>query len=314
MTAITGIHPYADKFPMLPPAEHEELRESIRANGLRNPVVADRDGQLIDGRNRNKACEELGIEPDVTVYEGDDIAEYVIDCNVTRRNMSTGARAMAMALVYSEDGRRENGRWKRDTLTDNQQSLDNSMAEFVRRAGIVLDFKPDLAERVVAGDITLNDAFEQAKAIKDSAERDKIMERERKKREKQEAEETAERHAKIVADLTQAESKYMPMVEDGSMSPDAAWAAHRADNKKRLDQEAADRRNNEEYARMICRKLAELEFLDYPNQREWCIYAMNNHANVVPSNHIEFYTPTKVRHFADLLNTFAEEMEQNNAV
>lgn len=310
MTAINGVHPYADKFPMLPPAEHEELRESIRANGLRNPVVTDREGQLIDGRNRNKACEEIGIEPDVIIYDGDDIAEYVLDCNVTRRNMTAGARAMATAMVLAEDGQRDNGRWRYGSASEKFQIGKSRLAE----AGLILDFKPDLAERVAFGDLAFSDAFEQAKAIKDSAERDKIMERERKKREKQEAEEAAERHAKIVADLTQAESKYLPMIEDGSMSPDAAWAAHRADNKKRLDQEAADRRNNEEYARMICRKLAELEFLDYPNQREWCIYAMNNHASVVPSNHIEFYTPTKVRHFADLLNTFAEEMEQNNAV
>ncbi|KXF51060.1 hypothetical protein AXA44_15440 [Rhodococcus sp. SC4] len=33
------------------------------------------------------------------MYDGDDFADYVIDCNVTRRNMSTGARAMATALV-----------------------------------------------------------------------------------------------------------------------------------------------------------------------------------------------------------------------
>ena len=39
MTAIQGIHPYADKFPMLPESELEELAESIKQNGQRQPIV-----------------------------------------------------------------------------------------------------------------------------------------------------------------------------------------------------------------------------------------------------------------------------------
>ena len=53
---------------------------------------------------------------------------------------------MSTALVLAEDGRRENGRWRRNTLTDNQQSLDSdSFKEYLRRAGIVLDYTPDAA-------------------------------------------------------------------------------------------------------------------------------------------------------------------------
>jgi len=37
------------------------------------------------------------------------------------------------------------------------------------------DFKPDLAADVVAGAVTLNDAFTQAEQIRTSAERKKIM-------------------------------------------------------------------------------------------------------------------------------------------
>lgn len=109
-------HPYADKFPMLPEPELAELAESIRANGLRNPVVVTTDGLILDGRNRAAACERVGVEPETVVYDGDDLAEYVIDCNVTRRNMSTGARAMSTALVLAADGRREGGQWKRGSL------------------------------------------------------------------------------------------------------------------------------------------------------------------------------------------------------
>ena len=108
---ITGVHPYADKFPMLPEPELAELAESIRANGLRNPIVLTPDGLILDGRNRAAACERVGVAPTTTVYEGDDLAEYVIDANSSRRHMTTGARAMATALVLVEDGRRINGKW-----------------------------------------------------------------------------------------------------------------------------------------------------------------------------------------------------------
>ena len=94
---IRGVHPYAEKFPMLGEAELAELAESIAENGLRNPIVLTPDGLILDGRNRSAACERAGVSPTTIVYEGDDLAEYVIDCNSSRRHMSTGARAMATA-------------------------------------------------------------------------------------------------------------------------------------------------------------------------------------------------------------------------
>ena len=113
---ITGVHPYAEKFPMLGDAELAELAESIAENGLRNPIVLTPDGLILDGRNRSAACERAGVSPTTIVYEGDDLAEYVIDCNSSRRHMSTGARAMATALVLQAAQRRKNGRWVRGSV------------------------------------------------------------------------------------------------------------------------------------------------------------------------------------------------------
>lgn len=64
---------------------------------------------------------------------------------------------MATALVLEADGRRENGRWRRGT-TDIYKSVnseDSSWQQLLHRCGIVLDFKPDLAEAVVNGDLAL---------------------------------------------------------------------------------------------------------------------------------------------------------------
>src|SRR5699024_4086386 len=106
------------------------------------------------------------------------------------------------------------GRWKRGSVdVGNDQSVNNSdWQQRLKKCGVVLDFKPDLAESVVNGDLALDAAFKQADEIRTSAEREKIMERERKKREREEAAAEAERNSQIVADLTQAESKYLAFI------------------------------------------------------------------------------------------------------
>src|SRR5436309_9397966 len=38
------------------------MRESLRTNGLINPITTWR-GQIVDGRHRDMLCRELGIEP-----------------------------------------------------------------------------------------------------------------------------------------------------------------------------------------------------------------------------------------------------------
>lgn len=243
MTArIVGVHPYAEKFPMLSDGELDELAESIASIGLINPVVVDPAGLILDGRNRMEACNRAGVEAQTKVYEGSDIAEFVIGCNVTRRNMTTGARAMATALVLEADGRRKDGRWRRGSVVNPEVGTNDGKTwqNLLNQCGVVLDYARDLAADVVSGAITLNDAFTQAEQIRTSAEREKIMAREKAKREKAEAAAEAEYNAQIIADLTQAGAViYLDMIDTGTMTPKAAWAAHREDTRK--EREAADR-------------------------------------------------------------------------
>ena len=234
MSEINGVHPYADKFPMLPQTELEELAQSIRDNGLRQPIVVTVDGLILDGRNRFQACRMAGVEPENVVCEGNDLAEYVLDANITRRNMTTSQRAMATALVLEADGRRTNGRWKRGSL-DNQEFLNSDWKNKITQAGIILDYSPALAGRVLDGTLALDAAYKEANEIKQSEERDKIMAREQAKRKREEEAAEAEHNARIIADLTQAGSKYVALIEDGTMTPRAAWSAHREDTRKQRE-------------------------------------------------------------------------------
>lgn len=256
---INGIHPYADVFPMLPDAELEELAESIRTSGLRQPVVVTEDGLILDGRNRAAACQKLGIEPETVVYEGTDLAEYVIDCNVTRRNMSTGARAMATALVLDADGRRDNGRWARGSVDITDSGNSSTWRNNLKMAGTVLDWMPDLAPQVAAGTVTLDNAYQGAKQKRDAVDaehRTKAIEAQRKReatiREKED-------NDRKLATLTADASPFLLQVEDGSMTIAVAYAAHQEATRK----EREAQRQIEMGWRDTCTRIAEcVRYLD----------------------------------------------------
>ena len=76
-----------------------EFVEDIRVNGQREPVVLDSDGRLIDGRNRARACQVLGIDVRETRYTGDDAEAWIISHNVHRRHLTESQRAMVAAKL-----------------------------------------------------------------------------------------------------------------------------------------------------------------------------------------------------------------------
>lgn len=75
--------------------EHEFnfLKENILQEGLLEPIVLYQD-KILDGRNRYKACLELGIEPKFILYEGSNPLSYSISLNLHRRHLTSGQRAI----------------------------------------------------------------------------------------------------------------------------------------------------------------------------------------------------------------------------
>jgi ParB-like chromosome segregation protein Spo0J len=51
------------------PADLDGLVEDIKQNGLAHPIVRTSEGVVLDGRNRLKACEIAGIDPQFEIYE-----------------------------------------------------------------------------------------------------------------------------------------------------------------------------------------------------------------------------------------------------
>jgi hypothetical protein len=94
VTGPLGVHPAATLFPMMHGPELGLLIEDIEAHGLREPVVL-YDGQVLDGRNRLRACELAGIEPRFEEWDGvGSPLAFVLSRNLHRRHLNESQRSI----------------------------------------------------------------------------------------------------------------------------------------------------------------------------------------------------------------------------
>jgi len=91
-------HPAANIFPLMDEVAYAALRDDIAANGLIEPIWFC-DGKILDGRNRWRACNELGISPEVREYTGDDPIGFVVSLNLSRRHLTSSQRAVVALEV-----------------------------------------------------------------------------------------------------------------------------------------------------------------------------------------------------------------------
>lgn len=91
-------HEYADLFPWIEGKALDEMRESVRCEGVVDPIVF-LDNAILDGRNRYILARELGIEYPRVDYLGDDPLGFVIAKNLPRRHLSDQQRVMLAAKL-----------------------------------------------------------------------------------------------------------------------------------------------------------------------------------------------------------------------
>jgi len=187
-------HPVADLFPLLEGAEYEEFKADVALHGQREPIWLAPDASILDGRNRHRACLELGRKPNCRMYVGGhsfySLMEFVLSMNLHRRHLNSGQRATiavkAHELVQRLDEEAKKRQGRRTDLTsvksltevppdrseDQLATLFDTNRQYVHDAKMLQQEAPDLLQQVRSGEKSLPQAWREHKALQRSEQRD----------------------------------------------------------------------------------------------------------------------------------------------
>ena len=174
----------ANLIPEASPGEYQDILASIEEIGQQEAIGV-KDGQIIDGRNRYRACCELGIEPRFIELGDDvDLLKYVLAKNLVRRHLDASQRAVIaykLSAWSKPGGDRRSEAYREgvdqsailpDGFTQEQSAkLLNVSPRSVRQAGKVISedspAAPVLRQAVEQGEVKVGDA---AKIVGQSVE------------------------------------------------------------------------------------------------------------------------------------------------
>jgi ParB-like chromosome segregation protein Spo0J len=163
---------------MLPELELYKLAEDIKAKGQLLPITS-YEGQILDGRNRYKACEIAGVDPRIEEYAGDDPLGLVASLNDHRRHDTENERAMVGArmanLKHGGTGANQHKRAESSMETsapvitiERAAELSGSTPASIKRARpIVQSGIPELQDMVDSGEVSIRAGSEVAKLPKE---------------------------------------------------------------------------------------------------------------------------------------------------
>lgn len=169
-----GFHEFANLFPMLQGDALDGLREDIRQNGVREPIVF-LNGEILDGRNRYMCARDLGVEYPRVEFNGNDPLSFVISHNLHRRHLSESQRAsVAAKLANMRKGERADYRADRSAnlpiceadeapvTVSKAAELLNVSERSVKSARKVQEEAPELVPAVDSGAISVSLAAQVA--------------------------------------------------------------------------------------------------------------------------------------------------------
>lgn len=100
-TAIKiAFHPATELFPDMKDSEFDALKADIQTNGQQQPILV-HEGMIVDGRQRLRVCQELGVEPKFSDLERNDqpVEQTVVSLNLHRRHLTESQRALIAARI-----------------------------------------------------------------------------------------------------------------------------------------------------------------------------------------------------------------------
>lgn len=196
-------HDASNICPMMSDKAFDALKEDIKANGLLEPIWIHADGSIIDGRNRHRACLELGVTPRFETYEGENPVAFSISKNIHRRDLTDSQRAMiavqalpmlqaeAKAKMIASGAKGGDGRGnKKNPVAPVPQGFSSEKSSpapksrdiaaaaagvsprLVQNAKAVAEKSPELAEKVKTGELLIGVALREVKKINQQGKHD----------------------------------------------------------------------------------------------------------------------------------------------
>lgn len=191
-------HPAADVWPMMDAKRYDELVADMKEHGQRELITLC-DGMILDGRNRYRACVDLGVEPLTREYKGDPWA-LSWSLNGARRDLEDVRRALIKLRCDAEsekirsaaiaaEGRRKKseaakgmpyapkGESRKEKVAGHDELRPSSGKNVAREARAAeahvssstmaraefIAKRPEIAEKVVAGEMKPAEAIRQIK-------------------------------------------------------------------------------------------------------------------------------------------------------
>lgn len=165
-----SLHPAAEIFPEMDASALAALTADIAANGQHEPILI-LDGQVIDGRCRLRACEELGIEPrirDVSI-EGGDPFVLAVSLNLHRRHLTESQRAMvATKLATLANGSNQHAQICAPSQEHAAELLKVSRRSVQHARSVLNHGTPELVAAVDQGEVAVSAAADLARLPADT--------------------------------------------------------------------------------------------------------------------------------------------------
>ena len=120
---------YLKQIPSLSGFEFESLKQSIKEQGLHVPVIVNKQGIVLDGHHRFRACKELGIPLQYHTEEFKDSLEekqFLIEVNLRRRQLNEFQR---VEIGYSLENIEKERAKRRMSLGGQRVGLANKKEE-----------------------------------------------------------------------------------------------------------------------------------------------------------------------------------------
>jgi N6-adenosine-specific RNA methylase IME4 len=175
-TTMLEYHPIANIFPLMAGDDYAALVADIAEHGQHEPIWLHPDGRIIDGRNRYRACCDLGVVPEYRTWDGNgSLVAFIVSLNLHRRHLTSSQRAVIALDVLPMLEEEARARMVTGVAADPVQRVEQGRSvhqaaamtgtnhQYVSDAKRIAQTAPDLLENIRSGETTITAAKREIK-------------------------------------------------------------------------------------------------------------------------------------------------------